>query len=150
MKKLLTVVSAAALFANMAIAPAFANSLKNQTELETEYQMVLPEGEMMSDAELAEVEGEWVWVAADVAANVALEVGFEYADCRISSPGQCGLQDNWRQYALAGTKGVATSVIGGGVGKGVAKGAARFFGAKKGVHFFQNGERINGLRVFVR
>ena len=147
MKKLLTAVSAAALFANTAIAPAFANSLKSQTELETEYQMVLPEGEMMSDAELAEIEGEWVWVAI----NAGLEVGFEYADCRISSPGQCGLQENWRKYALAGTKGAVTGLIpGGGVAKGAAKGATRFFRAKKGVNFFQNGERINGLRVFVR
>jgi hypothetical protein len=129
MKKLLTAVGAAALFANMAIAPAFADSLEPQTELNAEYQMVLPEGDIMSDAELAEIEGEWVWVAA----SAGLEVGFKYVECRTSSQ-QCG----WQDYALAGAKGAAFGLIPGG-------GAA-----KNGVRFFRNGQRIRGLRVFVR
>ena len=83
----------------------------------------------MSDAELAEIEGEWVWVAG----NAALEVGFKYAECRMGSQ-QCG----WQDYALAGAKGAAFGLIPGGSA------------AKNGVRFFRNGQRIRGLRVFVR
>ncbi|WP_354636150.1 hypothetical protein [Planktothricoides raciborskii] len=63
MKKLLMATGTAILFSNMAIAPAFADSLSSEIEPETQYQIVLPEGEMMTDAELAEVEGEWVHIA---------------------------------------------------------------------------------------
>lgn len=128
MKKLLMATGTAILFSNMAIAPAFADSLSSEIEPETQYQIVLPEGEMMTDAELAEIEGEWVWVAA----NAGLEVGFKYAECQ--RPGQqCG----WQDYALAGAKGAAFGMIPGG-------GAAR-----SGVRFFRNGQKINGIRVFL-
>jgi hypothetical protein len=55
MKKLLTATGAAVLLTNMTLAPAFANSLAKQTTLRQQQQVVLPEGEMMSDAELAQV-----------------------------------------------------------------------------------------------
>jgi hypothetical protein len=129
MKKLLTVTGAVVLLANATIAPAFADSLAQQTTPGKQQQVVLPEGQMMSDMELAQVEGEWVWVAA----GAGLEVAFKYAECQ--RPGQqCG----WQDYAIAGAKGAAFSLIPGG-------GAA-----KNGVRFFQNGQKINGLRVFLR
>lgn len=63
MKKLLTATGTAMLLANMTIAPAFADSLKPQTTRGKQQQVVLPEGQMMSDAELSEVEGEWKHIA---------------------------------------------------------------------------------------
>lgn len=57
MKKLLTATGTAMLLANMTIAPAFADSLAQQTTSRQQQQVVLPEGEMISDAELAQVEG---------------------------------------------------------------------------------------------
>ena len=62
MKKLLTATGAALLLANVTIAPAFADSLTPQTTPGKQQQVVLPEGQMMSDAELAQVEGEFVKV----------------------------------------------------------------------------------------
>ncbi|MFE1745970.1 hypothetical protein [Coleofasciculus sp. H7-2] len=129
MKKLLTATGAAVFLTNMTLAPAFADSLAQPTTPRQQQQVVLPEGQMMSDAELAQVEGEWVWVAA----GTGLELAFKYAECQ--RPGQqCG----WQDYAIAGAKGAAFSLIPGGSA------------AKNGVRFFQNGQKINGLRVFVR
>jgi hypothetical protein len=62
MKKLLTATGTAMLLANMTIAPAFADSLAQPTTPGKQQQVVLPEGQMMSDAELAQVEGEFVKV----------------------------------------------------------------------------------------
>jgi hypothetical protein len=58
MKKLLTATGTAMLLANMTIAPAFADSLAQPTTPGKQQQVVLPEGQMISDAELAQVEGE--------------------------------------------------------------------------------------------
>lgn len=105
MKKLLTAVGAAALLSNMAIAPAFADSLEPQTELETEYQMVLPEGEIMSDAELAEIEGELVWkpilISAGIGAGQGLATTTYY--CYRLPGARCG----WKQYAGGAAGGAA-------------------------------------------
>lgn len=118
----------AVLLSNVAIAPAFADSLSPEIEPETQYQIVLPEGEMMTDAELAEVEGEWVHVAA----GAAVGVGFKYAECQLSGQ-QCG----WQDYAISGAEGAVTAML---------PGAA----ARSGVRFFRNGQKIRGIRVFVR
>ena len=127
MKKLLTATGAALLLANVTIAPAFADTLAQQTTPGKQQQVVLPEGQMMSDMELAQVEGEWVWVAA----GAGLEVAFKYAECQ--RPGQqCG----WQDYAIAGARGAAFGMI--PVGR-----------AASGVRFFRNGQKINGIRVFL-
>ena len=84
MKKLLMATGTAAiavLLTNMAIAPAFADSLSKETsketELETQYQVVLPEGEMMADAELEEVEGELL----DIRIKICLKWG-KWSSCK--------------------------------------------------------------------
>ena len=133
MKKLLTATGAAILLTNMTLTPAFADTLANKTTDGQQRQVVLPEGQLMSDAELSEVEGEWV----NVALGAGLEVAFKYVECQ--RPGQqCG----WQDYAIAGAKGAAFGLIPGG---GAATRAAQ-----TGVRFFQNGQRINGIRVFLR
>ncbi|MGK7902467.1 MAG: hypothetical protein AB4352_13820 [Hormoscilla sp.] len=57
MKKFLMAAGTDVLLSNVAIAPAFADSLSSEIEPETQNQIVLPEGAMMTDAELAEIEG---------------------------------------------------------------------------------------------
>jgi hypothetical protein len=105
MKKLLTATGTAMLLANMTIAPALADSLAQQTTPGQQQQVVLPEGQMMSDAELAQVEGEWVWVAlAGVGAGVGGYYG--YQDCASS-----GQKDCWGQAAW-GAVGGASTVVG--------------------------------------
>jgi hypothetical protein len=70
MKRLLTA-SVALVLANASIAPVFAESLPQQTNPATKQQLtnpatkqqlIVPEGQVMTDAELAKVEGEWFWV----------------------------------------------------------------------------------------
>lgn len=130
MKKILMATGTAVLFSNMAIAPAFANPLAQEIEPETQYQIVLPEGQMMTDAELAEVEGQIVWKPILIGAGIS--VGAHHLQCQVSRQ-QC----NWQSYAIAGAAGAAGPLI-------PSANAAR------GVRFFQNGQRINGIRVFVR
>jgi hypothetical protein len=69
MKRLLTA-SVALVLANASIAPVFAESLPQQTNPATKQQLtnpatkqqlIVPEGQVMTDAELAKVEGEWAW-----------------------------------------------------------------------------------------
>ncbi len=105
MKKLLSAVGAAALFTNVAIAPAFADSLEPQTELNAEYQMVLPEGEIMSDAELAEIEGELVWKPILISAGIGAAQGFAGTtySCYTIPGARCG----WKQYAGGAAGGAA-------------------------------------------
>ena len=91
MKKLLTATGAALLLANVTIAPAFADSLAQQTIPGKQQQVVLPEGQMMSDLELAQVEGEWVWVAA----GAGLEVAFKYAECQRAAVWLARLWYSW-------------------------------------------------------
>lgn len=88
MKKLLTATGTAMLLANMTIAPAFADSLAQQTTTRQQQQVVLPEGEMISDAELAQVEGEFVKVNVATALIVGgISGGVTAATC------------NWRANA---------------------------------------------------
>ncbi len=128
MKKLLTATGTAMLLANMTIAPAFADSLAQQTTSRQQQQVVLPEGQMMSDAELAQVEGEWghIAVGAGVGAvgNVAIN-GFNNA--RTGQPWNRG----WGSAAVGGAvAGGCRAGTGNIVGCGVA-GSAVGFGASR-------------------
>ncbi|MBE9183494.1 hypothetical protein IQ270_01805 [Microcoleus sp. LEGE 07076] len=105
MKKLLTATGTAMLLANMTIAPAFADSLAQQTTPRQQQQVVLPEGQMMSDAELAQVEGEVLWKPILIGAGVgaATNVGKTVWSCHTLPGAQCG----WQEYAKAGATGAA-------------------------------------------
>jgi hypothetical protein len=105
MKKLLTATGTAMLLANMTIAPAFADSLAQQTTSRQQQQVVLPEGQMMNDLELAQVEGEVVWTPILVGAGVgaAVGVGGKAIHCYTTPGSQCG----WQQYAGAAAVGAA-------------------------------------------
>lgn len=104
MKKLLTATGAAVLFSNMAIAPAFADSLSPEIESETQYQIVLPEGEMMTDAELAEVEGEWKHIAIGAGIGAGLNLANKTYGCYTTPGARCG----WRTYAGSAAMGAVT------------------------------------------
>lgn len=124
MKKILMATGTAVLFSNMAIAPAFADSLSQQIELEKNYQIVLPEGDMMTDAELAEVEGEWVHIAA----GAGFGAGFGYASNGINNlrTGQSWNQ-GWRGAVLGGAvAGSCRAGTGNFTGCGLAGSAARY------------------------
>lgn len=105
MKKLLTATGTAMLLANMTIAPAFADSLAQQTTPGKQQQVVLPEGQMMSDAELAQVEGELLWKPILVGAGVgaATNVAKTAWSCHTLPGARCG----WQEYAKAGASGAA-------------------------------------------
>jgi hypothetical protein len=103
MKKLLTATGAAVVLTNMTLAPAFANSLAQQTTPRQQQQVVLPEGEMMSDAELAQVEGEWKWIAAAAVVGGGFQGYNEYQNC-VSA----GRQDCWTAAASGAANGALT------------------------------------------
>lgn len=137
MKKLLTATGTAMLLANMTIAPAFADSLAQQTTPRQQQQVVLPEGEMMSDAELAQVEGEWKWIAGAAVVGGGFQGYNEYQNC-VSA----GRTDCWTAAASGAANGaLAWGTAAATFGRGGGSGGARFF---------QNGQRINGIRVFTR
>jgi len=90
MKKLLTATGTAMLLANMTIAPAFADSLAQQTTPRQQQQVVLPEGQMMSDMELAQVEGEVAWVPVALGVAGAGFGGYTgYQNCAASGRKDC-------------------------------------------------------------
>lgn len=95
MKKLLMATGTAILFSNMAIAPAFANPLAQEIEPETQYQIVLPEGEIMTDTQLTEVEGEWKHIAIGAGVGAAWNLGTTTYSCYTIRGANCG----WRTYA---------------------------------------------------
>lgn len=136
MHRFLSGVALSAAFIAGNMAPVLADTTDVNTDgevtthsVEVNLGLIEIEGRTLTDAEAANVEGEWAWVAA----SAAVEVGFKYVECQ--RPGQnCA----WQDYAVAGAKGAATGLIPGG-------GAAR-----NGVRFFRNGQKINGIRVFVR
>lgn len=109
MKKLLTATGTAILLANMTIAPAFADSLTPQTTRGKQQQVVLPEGQMMSDAELAQVEGEVVWTPILVGAGVGAVSGVasKAINCYTIPGARCG----WQQYAGAAAGGAAMGAL---------------------------------------
>lgn len=109
MKKLLTATGTAMLLANMTIAPAFADSLAQQTTSRQQQQVVLPEGQMMSDAELAQVEGELFWKPILIGAGVgaATNVAKTAWSCHTLPGARCG----WQQYASAGASGAAMGAL---------------------------------------
>ncbi len=137
MKKLLTATGAAVFLANMTLAPAFANSLAQQSTPRQQQQVVLPEGEMISDAELAQVEGEWKWVAAAAVVGGGIKGYNEYHNCVSSGRSDCWVAAANGAAEGALTWGTAAATFGRGGGSG-------------GARFFQNGQRINGIRVFTR
>jgi len=98
MKKLLTATGAAVVLTNMTLAPAFANSLAQQTTPRQQQQVVLPEGEMMSDAELAQVEGElapWVIPAALGVVGAGFGGYTSYQNCAASGRKDCWVDAGW-------------------------------------------------------
>jgi hypothetical protein len=134
MKKLLTATGTALLLANMTVAPAFADSLAQQTTPGKQQQVVLPEGQMMSDAELAQVEGEVAWVPVALGVVGAGFGGYtSYQNCAAS-----GRKDCWVDASYGAAQG---AFFGATLGRG---------GGSGGTRFFQNGQRINGIRVFTR
>ncbi|WP_445248946.1 hypothetical protein [Microcoleus sp. OTE_8_concoct_300] len=128
MKKLLTTTGTAMLLANMTIAPAFADSLAQQTTSRQQQQVVLPEGEMISDAELSEVEGEWKHIA--VGAGVGAVGGVVMNGLNNARTGQAWHQ-NWGSAAVGGAAtGGCRAGTGNWTGCGIA-GSAAGFGANR-------------------
>lgn len=120
MKKLLTATGTAMLLANMTIAPAFADSLAQQTTSRQQQQVVLPEGQMMSDAELAQVEGEGVWVVAALGVVGAGIGGYTgYQNCAASGRKDCWIDGSWGA-AQGGVFGASLGKVkpAGGFGRG--------------------------------
>ena len=94
------------------VAPALANSTNVNTDgevtahsVEVNPDLIEIEGRTLTDAEAAEVEGEWVWVA--VAAGLSL--GEKYYSCQGS-----GQNCTWQDYAVAGAVGAVGGLIPGG------------------------------------
>jgi len=128
MKKLLTATGTAMLLANMTIAPAFADSLAQQTTSRQQQQVVLPEGEMISDAELSEVEGEWKHIA--VGAGVGAVGGVVMNGFNNGRTGQPWHQ-GWGSAAVGGAvAGGCKAGTGNLTGCGIA-GSAAGFGANR-------------------
>ncbi len=123
MKKLLTAAGTAVFFSNMAIAPAFADSLSPEIELETQYQIVLPEGEMMTDAELAEVEGEWKHIAIGAGIGAGWNLANTTYSCYTIPGARCG----WRTYAGSAAMG---AVKGGVTAATFGYGGGRYGGVR--------------------
>ena len=116
MKKLMTATGTAMLLANMTIAPAFADSLAQQTTSRQQQQVVLPEGEMMSDAELSKVEGEAfpIWTVLTVA-GAGIGGYTSYQNCAAAGRKDCWVDAGWGAVGGAGTVlGFRGAVRGGG------------------------------------
>ncbi|TAE59149.1 MAG: hypothetical protein EAZ76_02245 [Nostocales cyanobacterium] len=109
----------------------FDKNNKSSLTPEADYFVVLPEGQELSATELEQVEGEVAWFVPGLV-GAGVELAFQAWDCRTRS---C----TWEDYARAGVKGAVSAYL-------IPGGTA----ARSGVRFFQNGQRINGLRVFVR
>ncbi len=106
---------------------------KSSLTPEADYFVVLPPGQELSTQELEKVEGEAWFVPALWGAGTS--VAFQYAQCQLR-----GTSCTWEDYAWAAGTGAVGAYI------GVPGGGA----ARNGVRFIQNGQKINGLKIFLR
>lgn len=104
---------------------------KSSLTPEADYFVVFPQGQELSAQELEKVEGEAWFVPGLWGAGTS--VAAQYVQCQFRN---C----TWEDYAWAAGTGAVMGYV------GVPGGGA----ARNGVRFFQNGQKINGLRIFVR
>ena len=134
MFKILSGIALSATIVTVNLAPVFANTkVESLTIQQASPNLVELEGRSLTDAEAAKVEGEALPLfAAKALFGAGTSVAWQFAQCQARRQ-SCSAED----YAWA----AGTGALGAFVPTPVAS---------KGVRFFTNGQRIRGLRVFVR